>query len=1048
MWIVLLDHSASMGEPFEASGIMDLGRIRTVEAQVKLDAAKKSFLLELERLPASMPVTLFGFTSSVTEIHSGLASDVGEFDRHVSQLRPVNGTNIAVALDHVVDSRYESPQVLLISDGKSHLEHAKSVAHRCAEAGIRVDVLMIDPTDEGLEMAKAIAGITHGRWDPVTSADELARRTRERGDKSALNLARAEELLRQADDEYHSLETSIREQPGISFSAGYPVRIDPYLKYTLVVYIHLDDLKELVEKYLRTEIAATGAAPTCSNAAAATRIPRGTLLTVQPNISGIFANPPRQEIVWLEDYHKLAFEIRHAGPDAAEKSCAGFIDILANGAFIGHIPVSIAVDSDSAPPSEAISSTVTSNPFARIFASYSHEDDVVVQACKETYKAFGIHLYVDRDDLLSGQSWRQTLQKLIAKCDLFQLYWSQPAANSTEVAREWELALVVDEARPGDFIRPLYWRKPMPDPPVKLGHLHFAYLDVDKLRIAPRQMQVEKDDSEWSTGRISDAVFPIISLVDDESRQSIATIQKTINQAVGFLEHVTGLRYYPPTTLLVDDYIVSAVRSFLTVDPAPDRLPEDDGVGYALEILQSIALAFHVHDVEPKGLRDDDEQKRFFRLNTELEWNDFRHVRNLCEYIFSHPVKCYLEGNDPFAQPSRNSADEFKRKAKDSFWLQQEFGHILAVATHEDKRQIENVLGSEPLQSLLDWSTDPSNKQIVELAERGVSATYLSIAEKYRNGFFDLFRDYETTLCRNASFGEYLGAWFDHWMKYLRIVQSEFKARVEIGYTVSQQALDWLMRRYPNVQFDVLSESKNIFDRKDSPDYTWAITVDNIVECVTVLRPVVMDAVMLPDASRNKVRKYFVSTATTYGIFAHAKSVKTTQFLLELARKQNWPAGFALEGCHKILLCTNAFERYISTLVELELDQQRAITVAESFLVATLVHEHCHGILAVGTDKQGNGSWAAINWDEWQKGNTLNESIAAWAERHFFRNNEVMFGNITEYINEGEYPEWPYRGAERLERIYKESGCPGVRAWIQRLREDPQFAQEMFDELP
>ena len=118
------------------------------------------------------------------------------------------------------------------------------------------------------------------------------------------------------------------------------------------------------------------------------------------------------------------------------------------------------------------------------------------------------------------------------------------------------------------------------------------------------------------------------------------------------------------------------------------------------------------------------------------------------------------------------------------------------------------------------------------------------------------------------------------------------------------------------------------------------------------------------------------------------------------------------------------------------------------FLIATLIHEHFHAILATGTDKQGNASWAAKNWDEWQKGDLLNESLAAWVERHFFRDNETMFANITEYIHSGSYPDWPYSGAERIEEIYKNQGLPGVRALIHRLREDPHFAQEIFDELP
>ena len=155
----------------------------------------------------------------------------------------------------------------------------------------------------------------------------------------------------------------------------------------------------------------------------------------------------------------------------------------------------------------------------------------------------------------------------------------------------------------------------------------------------------------------------------------------------------------------------------------------------------------------------------------------------------------------------------------------------------------------------------------------------------------------------------------------------------------------------------------------------------------------------------------------------------------------------ALEGSHKILLCANAIERYKIELIDLGVDKHEVDAMAAWFLVAILVHEHFHGIIATGIDRHGKGSWASKDWNEWQKGNALNESLAAWAERYYFRNNDTMLSNITNYIQTGQYPEWPYRGAEKVEEIFKNQGLPGVRELIRKLREDPQYAQEYFDEL-
>jgi hypothetical protein len=66
MWIVLLDHSGSMGEPFEEHG-PSTSRTRAVDSEIKLDAAREVLLEEIEEeLKAQDPdleLAIFAFTS-------------------------------------------------------------------------------------------------------------------------------------------------------------------------------------------------------------------------------------------------------------------------------------------------------------------------------------------------------------------------------------------------------------------------------------------------------------------------------------------------------------------------------------------------------------------------------------------------------------------------------------------------------------------------------------------------------------------------------------------------------------------------------------------------------------------------------------------------------------------------------------------------------------------------------------------------------------------------------------------------------------------------
>jgi hypothetical protein len=66
--------------------------------------------------------------------------------------------------------------------------------------------------------------------------------------------------------------------------------------------------------------------------------------------------------------------------------------------------------------------------------------------------------------------------KLIDTSDIFQLFWSDRSANSFYVRQECEYAL--QHYKYKDFIRPVYWEKPMRPPPPELSQLHFFFYEI------------------------------------------------------------------------------------------------------------------------------------------------------------------------------------------------------------------------------------------------------------------------------------------------------------------------------------------------------------------------------------------------------------------------------------------------------------------------------------------------------------------------------------------------------------------------------------------
>jgi len=109
--------------------------------------------------------------------------------------------------------------------------------------------------------------------------------------------------------------------------------------------------------------------------------------------------------------------------------------------LVAQVPLSIHVRGAGEPQERAETATTsTGRLFGSVFASYAHEDDHVVWAFAEAYRALGIDVLVDRASLRAGEDWEQRLLRLIEEADLFQLSWSEAANRSPYVAEEWQHA--------------------------------------------------------------------------------------------------------------------------------------------------------------------------------------------------------------------------------------------------------------------------------------------------------------------------------------------------------------------------------------------------------------------------------------------------------------------------------------------------------------------------------------------------------------------------------------------------------------------------------
>jgi uncharacterized protein YjbI with pentapeptide repeats len=274
-------------------------------------------------------------------------------------------------------------------------------------------------------------------------------------------------------------------RPGeVQFTAFHPALATVNTWQTLLVYVSLASALSAVQADAARFRDELGPLPQTVHALAQSFLAAGTILTIVPQCQGITFNPPFVSFRWLEEWYRVIFRFQ-TNRELAKPFSSGEIYIYAGPLLIGILKLSLLFVQQGQLPATVRSVQETAGIYQRMFVSYSHDDRVVVQRCRNMYRALGLTILMDQDTLRSGQVWSHALEQMIETADVFQLFWSKRAAASRYVRQEWEYALGRNKGE--GFIRPVYWETPLVPPPPELAKLHFAYLPPDTFGSLPRQ---------------------------------------------------------------------------------------------------------------------------------------------------------------------------------------------------------------------------------------------------------------------------------------------------------------------------------------------------------------------------------------------------------------------------------------------------------------------------------------------------------------------------------------------------------------------------------
>jgi len=259
----------------------------------------------------------------------------------------------------------------------------------------------------------------------------------------------------------------------VNFSAFYPKEVTVEKWYTLLVYTYIPSVMESVREDARKFEAEIGEIRE-TKPATSTQLARGTEVTIVPTCEGVKFNPDRVTFQWLEDQHRAQFRLR-AEPSQAGMAGNALVTVYVGPLIVGTLKMGMLFNETEAGPGSARSEEVNGRLYHQdeIFISYSHRDTDIIRTCKQAYEALGHNVLIDFETLRSGQDWNAELMRMIERANIFQLFWSENSSKSEYCRQEWQYALGLKRGE--GFIRPVYWKEPIPVPPAELSAIHFDF---------------------------------------------------------------------------------------------------------------------------------------------------------------------------------------------------------------------------------------------------------------------------------------------------------------------------------------------------------------------------------------------------------------------------------------------------------------------------------------------------------------------------------------------------------------------------------------------
>jgi molecular chaperone DnaK len=255
----------------------------------------------------------------------------------------------------------------------------------------------------------------------------------------------------------------------VHFSVSSPPAVKPGKQIIVDVWAHLEQQRAEVANRVQQASIPTEVPPVI-RPKGPFKIERGTMLYVRLKFQDLIVEPAEDVILWEGEIGNASFVVS-VPAEVLKGMRIGSVTVHCAGGFqIARIPLQLLI-ADEVVHTEPIEQTL--HRVRKAFVSYARVDlDEVLSRIQGMQKIMpDLDVFLDVVKLRSGEDWEKRLWSVIPESDVFYLFWSAAAKESTWVEKEWRCALT---SRGADFIDPvpLVSPKDVP-PPEELSKMHF-----------------------------------------------------------------------------------------------------------------------------------------------------------------------------------------------------------------------------------------------------------------------------------------------------------------------------------------------------------------------------------------------------------------------------------------------------------------------------------------------------------------------------------------------------------------------------------------------